>query len=325
MTNNAYVGISRDLWLVGSGPMAVDYAKVLKTLEVPFSVIGRSVESAQVFERETRISVFTGGLDACLENCSCTPRAAIVAVSVEELAKATFALLVRGVRKILVEKPGGLYAQEMKAVANAAKDYGAKVYVAYNRRFYASVIKAKEIILDDGGVTSYYFDFTEWSHVIEGLKKPQVVKENWFLANSSHVVDMAFYLGGIPKEINYQTSASLAWHPSAAVFTGSGVAANGALFSYHANWQAPGRWGVEILTPRHRLIFRPLEQLHLQKIGSVEIVKQEIDDYLDVAYKPGLYRQVSAFLQQNCHEMLSIEDQVSLVEKYYLKMANYRG
>ena len=44
--------------------------------------------------------------------------------------------------------------------------------VGFNRRFYSSVLKAKDIIHEDGGVKSFFFEFTEWSHVIAGLKNP---------------------------------------------------------------------------------------------------------------------------------------------------------
>ena len=41
------------------------------------------------------------------------------------------------------------------------------------------------------------FEFTEWSHNIR-LKLNQQVKESWFLANSTHVVDLVFHLIGLP-------------------------------------------------------------------------------------------------------------------------------
>jgi hypothetical protein len=42
------------------------------------------------------------------------------------------------------------------------------------------------------------------------------------------------------------------------VFAGAGVADNDALFSYHANWAAPGRWCVEILTNLAPFYFKTL-------------------------------------------------------------------
>ena len=36
-----------NLWLIGASPMAQDYARVLKALDTPFTVIGRGKSSAK--------------------------------------------------------------------------------------------------------------------------------------------------------------------------------------------------------------------------------------------------------------------------------------
>jgi hypothetical protein len=102
------------------------------------------------------------------------------------------------------------------------------------------------------------------------------------------------YLGYRRK---YEARAGgLDWHPSASVFNGAGITDTGALFSYHANWEAPGRWSVEVLTKEHRLILRPLEELQVQNLGSVSVEKMEIADKLDKSYTPGFYRETESFL-----------------------------
>ncbi|MBI4234997.1 Gfo/Idh/MocA family oxidoreductase [Candidatus Peregrinibacteria bacterium] len=285
--------------LVGTGPMAVDYAKVLKALKCKFLAIGRGETSTKKFTEETGHEARAGGIEKWLKENPKKSVTAIVAVTENELGKVTLALMKNGYRKILVEKPGGASLQEIDKVAHAAKTHGAKVYVAYNRRFNSSTQKAREIIRKDGGVKSFNFEFTEWSHVIKDLKKAPGVKEHWFIHNSSHVVDLAFFLGGNPKKISSYTAGKLPWHPAAAIFAGAGISEKGALFSYQANWQSPGRWGVEILTKKHRLIFRPLEQLQIQEIGSVGINPVEIDNKLDLNFKPGLYKEVQSFLGKN--------------------------
>jgi predicted dehydrogenase len=316
MSNNI-----KSVLLVGAGIMGQDYARVLSALKVPFTVVGRGVSSAAVFKEVTGVDVIEGGLKKYLIGNLSLPDAAIIAVGVEQLAETTLLLLERGVKKILVEKPAGIDTEEITRIVANAKKQNAQVFVAYNRRFYASTIKAREIIAADGGVTSFNFEFTEWSHVIEPLKADPVVKKNWFLANSTHVVDLAFFLGGEPSEISSYTAGSLSWHPSAAAFAGAGKTANGALFSYQANWAAPGRWGVEILTNRHRLIFRPMEQLHIQEIGSVSINKVELDDELDQQFKPGLYRQVVSYLSdQVSDELLEIADHLINCRDIYSKI-----
>ena len=51
----------------------------------------------------------------------------------------------------------------------------AKVYIAYNRRFFSSVMEESKIIKADGGITSLHFEFTEWADRIKELSKPKEV------------------------------------------------------------------------------------------------------------------------------------------------------
>lgn len=307
---------SKKVVLFGTGKMGVEYSKVLQNLGVNFSVVGRSEAGVERFHSQTGIKAIPNGFLAWKEKCEPDVEFAIVAVSVEELSKTVIDLMDSGIRKILVEKPAGLNTEEVRLVRDKAKDTGTKVVVAYNRRFYSSVLKAQEIIKEDGGVKSFCFEFTEWVHLIPDHIKEDV-KKNWFLANSTHVVDLAFLLGGEPKEFKSFVSGGCDWHPAATVFSGAGVAKNGALFSYQANWLAPGRWGVEVITDHHRLIFRPLEKLQVQLNGSVDINFIEIDDQLDIDFKPGLFRQTEFFLKDVDHpNFLSID-------KHYENVVNY--
>lgn len=315
--------MKKNTWLIGAGPMAIDYIKVLNALNVPYEVIGRGVDSAQECKSITGAKVVIGGVESYLCDCERLPSSAIVAVGVEELANVTKTLLQKGIKKILVEKPGGLNSEEVDSVLIETKKQNAKVYIAYNRRFYSSTRKAQEIIDDDGGVISYNFEFTEWSHQIVNIDKAPGIKDNWLLANSSHVIDLAFFLGGKPKEISCYKTGGLDWHPSGSIFAGAGTTENGALFSYHANWEAPGRWGVEVLTKKHRLIFRPLEKLHIQKIGSVAIEEVLIADEIDINFKPGLYMQVKTFIEGKTYDMIGIQEQLDNIV-YYKMITNGR-
>lgn len=309
-------------WLVGAGYMGEEYAKVLKSLEVNFLVIGRGKSNVDKIINEFEIDGFSGGLISYLETNPDVPEYAIVAVTVEELKNTTINLINFGIKKILVEKPAGLNKLEIEQLNELAIINDAEIFVAYNRRFYASVIKAKEIIKNDGSVKSFNFEFTEWSHEIVNLNKPKEVKENWFLGNSTHVVDLAFFLGGKPKDIKSFTSGSLSWHNSSSIFSGAGISEQNALFSYLANWEAPGRWGVEVLTNSNRLIFRPLEKLQIQKNGSVAITFVDFDDTLDVEYKPGLFLQTQNFLNDNTNDFCTLMDQLNSMDLYN-GMANY--
>lgn len=307
---------TKSVVLVGTGPMAVEYAKVLKDQKIFVVVVGRGEESAKKFTEETGLEVSTGGIDNWLAGNSLFPRKAIIAVSEDQLGVVTLKLLNSGFKDILVEKPGGKNSEDMIRVARAAKKHSAKVCLGYNRRFYASVIEGQKIITKDGGVTSFNFEFTEWSHVIADLKKAPGIKNEWFLHNSTHIIDLAFFLGGEPRKISSYTSGGLNWHKRASVFAGSGQTKKGALFSYQANWEAPGRWGVEILTKKHRLILKPLEKLQIQNIGSVAVGEVKIGDKLDLKYKPGLYNQIKFFLSGQTKDFCSIEEQVKNLKIY---------
>ena len=127
-----------DLWLVGCGTMAVEYAKVLVKLRKEFKVVGRGKDTAASFTCATNIPVTTGGVLSALESGK-APNTAIVAVPVEELGIVTTTLLDYGVKNILIEKPGSLYVEELEKIRRIEKDNCGKIYIAYNRRFYESV------------------------------------------------------------------------------------------------------------------------------------------------------------------------------------------
>ena len=312
-------------WLIGTGPMAKDYVKVLQSLKEEVLVIGRSPESTAAFASAHNVNAVAGGVAGFLDTRPALPAAVIVSVSVEQLAPVTAQLLRYGVRKLLVEKPGGLDSQEIGELAALAKVKNAAVFIAYNRRFYTSTLEARQLIEADGGVTSFNFEITEWSHVIANHQKDPRVMERWFTANTSHVIDMAFHLGGKPKEICSFHAGSTPWHPASSNFVGAGVSTNGALFTYYGNWRAPGRWSVEICTKAHRFIFRPMEELQVQNIGSVAVERVTLDDHLDKEFKPGLFLQVRNFLSGITDSFCTVHDQITNVVMYesFAGYANY--
>lgn len=311
------------LWLIGAGPMGIEYAKVLSSLGISFITIGRGEESASIFKEKTGCEVIIGGIEAFAFQQQTTPDFAIVATGVESLMKSTLVVIKKGIRKILIEKPGGINFYEINKIKEVSKDFKTDVYLAYNRRFYASVLKAQELIESDGGVKSIYYEFTEWANTIDKIKKGMGIKEKWFLANSTHVVDLAFFLGGTPLEFSCYTNGRLPWHPSASIFTGAGITDKNVLFSYQANWESPGRWGIEVLTKSYRLFFKPLEKLQIQKLDSMNIDYMEIDDKLDNEFKPGLYLQTEAFINNNHINLLTIKEQADRMP-IYNRIAAYK-
>jgi predicted dehydrogenase len=307
---------NEEIALIGAGYMGIEYAKVLENLKVGYFVIGRGEKSALNFEDIIKKKVIRGGLEKWVKDAKIIPRIAIVTVPENDLGNATRILLNFGVKKILLEKPGGLDVKDVQEVATLAKAKNAEVIVGYNRRFYGSVLEAEKIIKEDGGIQLMTFEFTEWGYKIKAIDKPKETKANWYYQNSTHVIDLAFFMAGFPKEMVCYKDGSLDWHPDGSRFVGAGITNHNILFSYHANWEAPGRWGLEINTSAHRLIFRPLEKLKTMIIGSVAIDDINYDEKLDVDFKPGIFLQVKAFLDGDYSRFPDIHQQSKHMQIY---------
>ena len=301
--------------------MAEEYAKVLNYQKKSFTIIGRGKKSAFTFEKKIGKKVQTGGLKINLTR-NMPPDLAIVAVGVENLKTITEELIKSGTKRILLEKPGSINLSEIRSLNILANKKKAEVLIAYNRRFYCSVKKLRELTKKDGGIESINFEFTEWAYkVLRSIKNSNTLKK-WLIANSSHVIDLAFHLSGKPKNWKNWHSGSLNWHPDSAKFCGSGITTNKIMFSYHANWNAPGRWGLEINTSRHRFILKPLEQLQVITLGSNQVKNIHLEDRLDKKFKPGLYLQLESFFKKDNSLFCSLSEQVENI-KIYSKIAGY--
>ena len=314
------LGMKRIL-LIGTGPMAISYTEVLKAMNKSFTVIGRGINSAKEFEEKTGIKPITGGLTIFLkENKVESNSLAIIAVGTEQLMTTLLSLIDSGITNILIEKPAAISIEELLENEASLTPFSKSIFVAYNRRFYSSVIEAQRLIEEDGGLKTMHFEFTEWAHKIEPLNKAFGVKENWFFANSTHVIDLAFFIGGKPKEWQaYSKSGSLNWHKKTN-FVGAGITEKEVLFSYLSNWESAGRWGIELLTDKRRIYLRPLEGIGIQLKGTIPIVEHPFDDALDRKFKPGLFKQVEAFLNKDKARLIDCYEQIRLSKDIYRKM-----
>lgn len=284
----------KNICIVGAGLMGISYAKVLSEMKITPCVIGNSKVTSDKFFEATGITPIDGGYKLVLSQLKIIPEYAIVTTPVEVLLDTCFELVKAGVKKILCEKPVALFIEEIIELEKFAKQNCCEIYVAYNRRFYSSVLSAKKLISEEGGISSVHFDFTEWETHVFRASNSSAMKDNWLIANSSHLIDLVFSFIGRPKKIScFKQNKENGLH------FGQGISEQGIPFSYHSDWGSAGRWGIEIMTKKNKYIFRPLEKLHVQKKLNMKI--DEIvsdDDELDIKYKPGIFKQVDAFLNQ---------------------------
>ena len=65
-----------------------------------------------------------------------------------------------------------------------------------------------------------------------------------------------------------------------------------------------------------------MEKLRIMKLGSVAIDEVEIDEPADSSYKPGLYKQVEAFLSGKNSVLCTLDEQLENWP-FYQSIANY--
>ncbi len=318
MTVEVNADFPRSVLLIGAGQMAIDYVNVLKSVNITPLVFGRGEVSAQKFQEVTGIRAGTGPLESQIAQIgSGIPDTAIVAANAYQLADISSKLFRAGVKRILIEKPAALDLAEMGSLLQAMRETDGRAWVAYNRRFLSSVEAADRIIANDGGALSVFFNFSEPARRIATLGKPERELTTWFYGNSTHVLDLAFYFSGEPASLGAAIAGGSVIDSETGIFVGHGISETGCHIAWHANWVGPGRWGVEVVTREHRLIFQPLEKLRVQTHAGFGEIPVETDDVNDRNFKPGLLLQTKAFLAGATDQrLLSLQDHARLMQAY---------
>ena len=302
------------IWIIGSGNMASQYARVLTYKKIKFQVIGRSKKSCDRFSKENDISVFSGGIENFLSKNYYLPDYAIVCVNINSLYKVTMKLMSKGIKKILCEKPGSLNINDLKKLNQKSIKENTDIFIAYNRRFYGSVSKLRNMIKLDNGLNAVHFDFTEKSKKIKNLKHPKNVKSRWVIANSAHVIDIVFFLSGFPSKFISYHEGGLSWHKKSSIFLGSGMTKKNVYFTYNSNWNIEGNWKIEFMTKKNRLLLEPMEDLKVIKENSKYSLLNNKKINYDKMFKPGLYRMLSKFHKSDYQDFCSLSEQIELIK-----------
>lgn len=309
--------------IVGVGPIAQEFAKVLKALGVSFTMVCRSPEKAQQAREILKCDVFAGGIEEFIKNSKASFDGAINAVDTESLSFVNEILIQSGkVKAILSEKPGAFTESEFQYLAKTSIQYNVELYIAYNRRNFSSVRKLKEILKQEPN-TSIFFEFTEWFWRINPDEYSKNTLKEWVLCNSSHVLDIALYLGDGVQEISSRSTKSNDQSITNTQYVGHGIMNNGALFSYIADWESAGRWKVEASTPSGRYMLCPLERLFFQKRGTLEYIEVLLDTTLDEKYKPGFFLQVQSFISNPKTGLKSIHEQLKDIAIFNIIKGDY--
>lgn len=295
----------KSVLIVGAGWMAGQYWEALKALGVDkVCVVSRSEESAKRCIEASGYDAFHGGYNKCLPELGIFDLV-IIATPIAELKHATMVAMNFGNKNILVEKPGSLYSKILEDWGLEIDEDTFRVRIAYNRLTYPSLWKLKELIDADGGVTSCRYTFTEWIHTINFEKESEDCYKRWGISNSLHVISMAHYIIGMPKILNPIQIGYLPWHETGSRFVGAGISEKNIPFTYHADWESAGRWGVEIMTTHNAYRLIPLEKLYFCPKGTVNW--QEVK--LLAAFpsiKEGIAEEIAIMLNEDLEESIPL-------------------
>jgi predicted dehydrogenase len=310
----------KSIILIGTGPMAKEYAIAFKKMNIHnVTVISKVEQETTDFSTSFDFKVLHGGYKKHLPTL---PKSDLVVIvtPIPQLLDAAQIAIDSGQTNILIEKPGSLYPDELLSFSKKLTTQ--TVRIGYNRLLYPSFHKLKSIIKEER-ITSCHFDFTDWVHTIDFKKYTSDVYSRWGISNSLHLISMAMELIGMPKILTPHHFGSLDWHPSGSIFTGSGISEKNISFSYNADWESAGRWGIELKTTENAYRLIPLEGLFVCHKKSVNWEEIPLDiPYPDV--KPGIAEEIAAMLTDDEDLGLITLEKASEYNKLAEKILNYK-
>jgi len=270
--------------IVGAGYMAQEHARAFSGLPGVelVGVFSRTRASAQQLADEWGFECVASSIHELYERT----RADLVVVTVRELAMREIATACfRYPWTVLLEKPAGYDLADAEAILAASADAAAGVYVALNRRAYASTRAAADfLVCDDGRRLIVVQDQQDIAGALES-GQPTEVARNYMFANSIHVID---YFRQFGRGEVVDVIPSVPWTPDSPGFVVSTILfSSGDVGLYQGVWNGPGPWAVSVTTPDVRLEMRPLESLGVQKRNERRLTAQDADP-IDSEFKPGL-------------------------------------
>ena len=306
MPNN--LDTKKYIWLVGGGKISIEYLKVLMNFNYNIIVITRRKKKVLIQKKFIKkISIVYGGLSNFLKSKPPKPDKVIIAVNTRYLYNISKILIDYGIKSMLVEKPAALKLLELKKLKKLIIKKKVKYVIAYNRRFYGSINYLKKLILKNE-VRGVFFDLTEWVHKIKLSDYSKLELKKWFLCNTTHIIDLVFYLFGQSKKVNYFNKDSIQWHKPI-LFGGNGITKKNIPYVYRGDWLSHGRWEIKVFFKGFVAKLKPLESLKIEYISKKNI-KIEKFKY-ESKYKAGFYNMCNSFIKNNFQEFCSINQQIN--------------
>ena len=306
------------LGIIGSGYMAREYlraAKIVKDVEIT-TLISRNKLTAKSLAKEFAVPMVLNRIDDIKFS---QVDVLVICVSETSTLEVVAECLSLGV-PLLVEKPLGLTLSEALLLEHKALTSSIPVFVALNRRFYASTLCVMRELDELSSKRYVHVVDQEDTIAAKAAGVSQRVVENWSFANSIHIIDyISFLCRGEPKLLSKDRIdlSSQAFIVKAEIEFSLGDFA-----SYMCYWNAPAGWRVDINVEDTAWQLAPLENARRRELQDRKYVDYSLD-VLDLEYKPGLVRlleDVVKFMNGNSHSLVSIVEgnrTMRLIEMIY--------
>ena len=193
--------------------------------------------------------------------------------------------------------------------------------VGLNRRNYLTTLKVLQDLKNNHSKRFVQIYDQQDLKNISVKKQPILVKKNWMFANSIHLIDYfnIFCRGKIKKIKNFHRVNRIKTN----VIISQIEFSSGDIGQYNCIWNMPGPWAVNVTSQSIRYEIKPLEILKIQRRGSTQLVKLNLNYTRDLGCKPGLAKQVEQiyfFLRKKKNNLVKLKDSyetMKLINRIY--------
>ena len=299
--------------IIGAGYMAEEYLKVLLAKKIPCEAIfSRTVSKSKILKKKYNIKKIYTSLNG-LKNDN-EINSLIIAVNAESTQNLINNLDIHKYR-VLCEKPVGINFEETKKIISKIKNK--YFYVALNRRFYSSNLKAYNLVNMNRSKRLISIRDQELQN-----SKSNLYNKNLMYWNSVHLIDyINIYARG--KLLKIQRLKRFKDNKFSENLTRLIFSSKDEVL-YHCNWNSPGPWSVNIIQKYHSVEMKPLENLVEEKLIKGKRIRIFHNrSKIDSKFKPGLFYQVNEFLKMlnnKKHKLVNLNDYfntVKLIKKLY--------
>ena len=300
--------------IIGAGYMAEEYLKVFSSKKISCEgIFSRTASKSQILKKKYKIKrIYTSLNDLKNDN---QINALIIAVNAESTQNVINNLDIYKY-KVLCEKPVGVNFEETKKIISKIKNE--YFYVALNRRFYSSNLKAHDLVNKNKGKRLISIRDQELQN-----SKSKLYNKNLMYWNSVHLIDyINMYARGKLVKIEHLKKFKdnkFSENLTRLIFSSKDEVL------YHCNWNSPGPWSINIIQKDHSVEMRPLEDLVQEKLIKGKRIRiNHNKSKIDSKFKPGLFYQVNNFLRMlsnKKHKLVKLNDYfntVKLIKKLYV-------